>query len=535
MPGHDASVELQDLRLEHPQLRAKGGKTLACDLWHAIVIRIGDDVEQLLDTVAADRRDDPELGKMGADRIDHRGLLPNEEMTRAMEHEAALLLGRLGLHEAHARSHDGFADGLGIGSIVLLAFEVGLHVGRRHQPNGVAERLQLTRPMMRRSASLDADKARWQLLEEWQNLAALQLSANNNIALRVHPMNLEDRLGDIETDRCDRLHAWLLRIVVTSTATTSLALTCRWRSRPQHQVRTVEGDASSRPKAAKADQQVSAQLSSHQEFHRAAVSRTVVRAQPLFVPDARAALPCGRMGNCREKPVEARMAKTRSSTDDVVDLQRQNEELTKELWQNKSALREALSDIQAATSEILRVISSSPTDMQRVFTALAYSAVRLCDAYDAAIFQVEGDTLRFVAHEGPIRAMGPVGQATLPLVRGTVVGRAVLDRQTIEVPDLQVEGDEYPEGSEFARRLGHRTILAVPLICAGEAIGAISVRRAEVRPFTDQQAELLQTFAEQAVIAIENTRLFEEVQGQTRELQESLEYQTATSEVSSVI
>ena len=116
---------------------------------------------------------------MGADRIDHGGLLANEEMTRAMEHETALLFERLGLNEAHARSHDGFADRLGIGSIVLLALEVGLHVGRRHQPNRVAERLQLTRPMMRRSASLDADKARWQLLEEWQHLAALQLSTNN--------------------------------------------------------------------------------------------------------------------------------------------------------------------------------------------------------------------------------------------------------------------------------------------------------------------------------------------------------------------
>ncbi len=143
-----------------------------------------------------------------------------------MEHETALLFGRLGLNEAHARSHDSFTDGFGIGSVVLLALEVGLHVGRRHQPNGVAERLQLTRPVVGRSASLDADKAGWQLLEERQNLATPQLSANNYFAVCVHPMNLEDRLGDIETDRCDREHAWLLRIVVTSTATTSLALTC---------------------------------------------------------------------------------------------------------------------------------------------------------------------------------------------------------------------------------------------------------------------------------------------------------------------
>src|SRR4029077_3515869 len=104
MPGQDAPIELQDLCLEHPQLRAKGGKTLTCDLWHPLVIRIGDDVEELLDTVAANRRDDPELGEVGADRIDHRGLLANEEMTCAMEHEAALLRGRLGFHEAHART-----------------------------------------------------------------------------------------------------------------------------------------------------------------------------------------------------------------------------------------------------------------------------------------------------------------------------------------------------------------------------------------------------------------------------------------------
>jgi hypothetical protein len=129
MPGHDVAIELQDLRLERTQLRAKGGNTLACDLWHACVIGISDDIEQLFDTVSANRRDDAELGKVGADRIDHCSLLAHEEMARAMEHEAALLLGRLRLHKAHARSHDGFADGLGVGSVVLLTFEVGLHVG----------------------------------------------------------------------------------------------------------------------------------------------------------------------------------------------------------------------------------------------------------------------------------------------------------------------------------------------------------------------------------------------------------------------
>src|SRR6185312_5840914 len=92
--------------------------------------------------------------------------------------------------------------------------------------------------MMRRSTSFHTYKARRQLLEEWQHLPPFQWSTNGNSALNVHTVHLEDRLGDIETDRCDRLHVWLLRIVVTSTATTSLALACRWRSRPQHQIQT---------------------------------------------------------------------------------------------------------------------------------------------------------------------------------------------------------------------------------------------------------------------------------------------------------
>jgi GAF domain-containing protein len=185
---------------------------------------------------------------------------------------------------------------------------------------------------------------------------------------------------------------------------------------------------------------------------------------------------------------------------------------------------------QAATAEILQVISSSPTHLEHVFAVVAASAARLCDANDAAMHQVDGDVLRSVAHHGPISF-----PETLPLTRGVLTARAVLDRQTIQVADMQAEADEFPSGSDRARSLGFRTILSVPLIRAGEAIGVISLRRAEVRPFTDRQIELLKTFADQAVIAIENTRLFEEVQARTRELQESLEYQTATSEVLNVI
>src|SRR5215470_9010620 len=169
---------------------------------------------------------------------------------------------------------------------------------------------------------------------------------------------------------------------------------------------------------------------------------------------------------------------------------------------------------QAATAEILRVISSSPTDLQRVFAEIAASAARLCDAYDATINLLDGDVLRLVGHEGPI-PVGPVGQSTLPLIRGVLIARAVLVGRTIHIADLQAESDEYPEGSDLARRLGFRTILAVPLIHAGEAIGVITIRRTEVRLFSARQIALLETFANQAVIAIENTRLFEAEQART--------------------
>jgi GAF domain-containing protein len=185
---------------------------------------------------------------------------------------------------------------------------------------------------------------------------------------------------------------------------------------------------------------------------------------------------------------------------------------------------------QRATSNILAAISSSPTDLKRVFADIAMSAAGLCDAHDAAIHQVDGDFLPLVAHYGPILVPD-----TLPLTRGVLAGRAVLDRQTIQVVDLQAETHEYPEGSKIARRLGLRTNLAVPLIRLGEAIGVIVIRRTEVRPFTERQIELAKTFANQAVIAIENTRLFEEVEARTRELTESLEYQIATGEVLNVI
>src|SRR5262249_29291297 len=152
---------------------------------------------------------------------------------------------------------------------------------------------------------------------------------------------------------------------------------------------------------------------------------------------------------------------------------------------------------QTATGEILRVIASSPTDIQPVFAAVAASAARPCGAFDATIFQIDGDRFRGAVHKRP-NPRHPLGEGP-PLVRGTPSGRAVLDRRTIHVADSQAEIDEYPEGSEHARRLGFRTVLAVPLMREGVAIGVINLRRTETHLFTERQVSLLQTFADQAV------------------------------------
>ena len=127
-------------------------------------------------------------------------------MARAMEHQPALLLGRLGWHEPHIGPCDCFTNCLSVGHIVLLSLDVGLHVSWRHQPHGLAECLQLARPMVGRGAGLDSDQTGWKLLKERQDVATLQLPADNHQTASIHAMNLKNRLGDVETNCRNRLH-----------------------------------------------------------------------------------------------------------------------------------------------------------------------------------------------------------------------------------------------------------------------------------------------------------------------------------------
>ena len=260
----------------------------------------------------------------------------------------------------------------------------------------------------------------------------------------------------------------------------------------------------------------------------------------LGVPLLRDGQPIGAIvvGRSESQPFTDNQIELLQTFTDQAVIAIENVRLFTELQEKNQALTEAHAQVtealeqQTATSEILRVISSSPTDEQPVFDAIARSSIRLCGAAFSVVATLDADEmLHLVASEH----VGTEGRQSLAAAypmrpnRGQLAGRATLDRAVVHVPDVALD-PEY-----VGAALGNRATLSVPMLRQGIPIGTITIGRFEPLPFSDQQIELLQTFADQAVIAIENVRLFDQVQARTRELTEALEYQTATSDVLTVI
>ncbi len=199
--------------------------------------------------------------------------------------------------------------------------------------------------------------------------------------------------------------------------------------------------------------------------------------------------------------------------------------LGQQLQERTTALNRALEQ-QAATNDVLRTIGRNPNDLQPVLDALAENAFRLCNAEDVMIQQIEGDALKIVARCG---SLGSGIGMLLPLRRGLATARAVLDDRVVHVHDVQTDR-EYPDSivAEARSIVRYHTVVGAPMRREGKAIGAIFLRRAEIRPFSESEIALLQSFADQAAIAIENTRLF-------LELQQHLAQQIATNEILGVI
>jgi signal transduction histidine kinase len=258
----------------------------------------------------------------------------------------------------------------------------------------------------------------------------------------------------------------------------------------------------------------------------------------IVVPMLRGGTPIGALSIARVEPglfPESQIALLQTFANQAV-IAIENVRLFAELQEKNRALTEAHAQVtealeqQTATAEILRVISSSPTDAQPMLDAVAENSARLCGALFASVYQFDGELIHMGAHYNyPPLALERSRQffPTRPN-RQFFTARAILERAVVHVPD--VRDDEYAV-LDFLREVGFRSVLSVPMLREGNPIGAITVWRAAVGPFSDKQVELLKTFADQAVIAIENVRLFSELQQRTGELTRSVEQLTALGDV----
>jgi len=268
----------------------------------------------------------------------------------------------------------------------------------------------------------------------------------------------------------------------------------------------------------------------HAEMHRMGGFRTM-----LAVPLLRDGEPIGVI-NARRKAVEpftdAQINLIETFADQAV-IAIENVRLFEEVQARTRETTEAL-ERQTATSEVLGVISRSTTDLQPVLDSIVATAARLCRARWATIYKISDGKFHLAAAHGVQEEyVAYIRQNPIVPDRGNVTGRVALEKRTLHIADILAD----PDFTFFkAQSLGHqRTMLGVPLMREGAVIGVILLARLEVAPFANEEIDLVTTFADQAVIAIENVRLFDEVQARTRELSESLEQQTATSEVLQVI
>jgi two-component system, NtrC family, sensor kinase len=217
----------------------------------------------------------------------------------------------------------------------------------------------------------------------------------------------------------------------------------------------------------------------------------------------------------------------------IAELQRQLDACRAELAARNSEFGERI-EHQSATIDVLKAMSASPGDPQPVFDLIARRARDLCNATVAALFEFDGELVHFRSHDGEHDADALAAyKASFPMAptRGSITCRAVLDKQIVHIRDMDAE----PGLSTAVRNLGRKSQISLPLLRDGAVIGAMALASGEIGGFTDSQVALLQTFAEQAVIAITSAETYRELQQRTGDLQESLEYQTATSDVLKVI